>query len=68
MPNYDFNKFAALLQSNFIEIKLRHGHSPVNLLRIIRILFLKNTSGTLLLNVTLNGYSRALPLIGDPKR
>ena len=68
MPNYDFNKFAALLQSNFIEIKLRHGRSPVNLLRIIRTLFLKNTSGRLLLNVTLNGYLRALPLIGDPKR
>ena len=68
MPNYDFNKFAALFQSNFIEIKLRHGRSPVNLLRIIRTLFLKNTSGTLLLNVTLNGYPRALPLIGDPKR
>ena len=37
------------LQSNFIEITLRHGCSPVNLLHIFRILFLKNTSGQLLL-------------------
>ena len=33
------------LQSNFIEIVLRHGCSPVNLLHIFRNLFLKNTSG-----------------------
>ena len=37
------------LQSNFIEITLRHGSSPVNLLRIITIPFPKNTSGGLLL-------------------
>ena len=34
--------------SNFIEITLRHGWSPVNLLRIFRTLFLKNISGQLL--------------------
>ena len=39
------------LQSNFIEIALRHGCSPVNLLHIFRALFLKNTSGRLLLNL-----------------
>ena len=33
------------LQSNFIEITLRHGCSPVNLLHIIRILFPKSTFG-----------------------
>ena len=37
------------LQSNFIEIALRHGCSPVNLLHIFRTLFPKNTSGWLLL-------------------
>ena len=39
------------LQSNFIEITLRHGCSPVNLLHIFRTPFLKNTSGWLLLNM-----------------
>ena len=39
------------LQSNFIEIKLRHGCSPVNLLHIFRTSFLKNTSGGLLLKL-----------------
>ena len=34
---------------DFIEIALRHGCSPVNLLHISRTLFLKNTSGRLLL-------------------
>ena len=39
-------------QSNFIEITLRHGCSPVNLLYIFRTPFYKNTSGELLLNKT----------------
>ena len=38
------------LQSNFIEIALRHGCSPVNLLHIFRTPFPKNTSRWLLLN------------------
>ena len=37
------------LQSNFIEIVIRHGCSPVNLLYIFRTPFPKNTSGWLLL-------------------
>ena len=37
------------LQSNFIEITLQHGCSPVNLLYIFRTPFSKNTSGWLLL-------------------
>ena len=37
-------------QSNFIEITLRHGSSPVYLLHIFRTPFSKNTSGPLLLN------------------
>ena len=37
-------------KSNFIEIALRHGYSPVNLLYIFRTTFSKNTSGWLLLN------------------
>ena len=35
-------------QSNFIEITLRHGCSPVNLLHIFRTAFLKNTNEWLL--------------------
>ena len=38
------------LQRNFIEITLRHGYSPVNLLHIFRTPFTKNTSGWLLLD------------------
>ena len=37
------------LQSNFIEITLRHVRSPLNLLYIFRTLFLKNNSGSLAL-------------------
>ena len=36
------------MQSNFIEITLHHGCSPVNLLHIFRTPFIKNTSGGLL--------------------
>ena len=39
------------MQSNFIEITLRHGCSPVNLLHVFRAPFSKNTSGWLLLKV-----------------
>ena len=39
------------LQSNFIEITLQHGCSPVNLLHIFRIRLPKSTSGGLLLKV-----------------
>ena len=39
------------LQSNFIEITLRHGCSPVNLLHIFRTPFFKTTSGWLLLDL-----------------
>ena len=45
MPKCDFNKVA-------IEITLRHGCSPVNLLHIFRAPFSKNTSGPLLLFYT----------------
>ena len=37
------------LQSNFTEIALRQGCSPVNLLHIVRTRFPRNTSGWLLL-------------------
>ena len=37
------------MQSNFIEITLRQGCSPVNLLHVFRTPFPKNTSGVLLL-------------------
>ena len=41
MPKCDFDKVAR----NFIEIALRHGCSPVNLLHIFRTPFPKNTTG-----------------------
>ena len=44
MQKSDFNKVA----NNFIKIAIRHGCSPVNLLRIFTALFPKNTSGGLL--------------------
>ena len=37
------------MQSNLIEIALRHGCSPINLMHIFRTHFTKNTSGWLLL-------------------
>ena len=40
-----------MTKCNFIEIVLRYGCSPVNLLHIFRIPFLKNTSERLLLKV-----------------
>ena len=43
------SKISIKLQSNFIEITLRHGCSPVNLLHIFRIPFPRNTSGRFLL-------------------
>ena len=53
-------------QENFIEIALRHGCSPVNLLHLFRAPFSKNTFGGLLLNqgrfrlsfITLDHYER----------
>ena len=47
MPKCNINKIA--LQSNFIEIALRDGCSPVNLLHIFRTPFQQNTSERLLL-------------------
>ena len=52
MPKCNFNKVAY----NFIEITLRHGCFPVNLLHIFRTPFPRNTSGRLLLNV--NTYKK----------
>ena len=45
------NVISIKLQSNFIEITLRRGCSPVNLLHIFRTLFLKNTSERLVLYI-----------------
>ena len=45
MPKCDFNKVALQL----IEIALRHGCSPVNLLNIFKTTFSKNTYEGLLL-------------------
>ena len=50
MPKCDFNKVAL----HFIEITLRHGCSPENLLHIFRTPFSRNTSGWLLLISVVN--------------
>ena len=50
MPKCDFNKAVKLL-CNFIEVALRHGWSPVNLLHVFRTSFLKNTSEGLLVSL-----------------
>ena len=47
-------KICSKLLCNFLEIKLRHGCSPVNLLHIFRTPFTKNTSGWLLLEIIKN--------------
>ena len=49
MSKCDFNK--ATKQSNFIEITIRHGSSPVNLLHIFRTPFPRNIPGWLLLKI-----------------
>ena len=48
------------MQNNFIEITLRYGCSPVNLLQIFRTPFPKNTSGGLLLNANQFYYTVSL--------
>ena len=53
MPKCNFNKVAKL-QSNFIEIALWYGYSPVNLLHIFRTSFPRNTFGWLLLSNAIN--------------
>ena len=50
------------IKSNFIEITLRHGCSPVNLLHIFRTAFVKKTSERLLLNT---GVDYAGPLYAN---
>ena len=50
-------KCGCKLYCNFIEITLRHGCSPVNLLHIFRTPFPKNTSGGLLLYVVIISVS-----------
>ena len=47
------SKLPSKMLSNFIEITLWHGLSPVNLLHIFRTHFPKNISGWLLLKVIL---------------
>ena len=49
VPRKRCSKNMQQMQSNFIEITLRHGCSPVNLLHIFRTPFIKVTSGWLLL-------------------
>ena len=51
------NAISIKLQGNFIDIALRHGCSPVNLLHIFRTPFPKNTSGWLLVRCIQN-YTR----------
>ena len=51
------------LLCNFIEITLWHGSSPVNLLRISRTPFPKNSSGRLLLHRCSLGFQRRICLL-----
>ena len=51
------------LQSNFIEITLRHGCSPVNLLHIFRTPFPRDTSGWLLLNLVESNFGKASKIL-----
>ena len=44
-----YTEAAIQILCNFVEIALRHGCPPVNLLHILRTPFFKNTSGWLLL-------------------
>ena len=58
MPTCDLKKVALQLWfilCNFIEIALRHGCSPVNLLHIFRTSFPKKISGGLLLTMRIIG-------------
>ena len=48
------------LQSNFVEIKIRHGCSPVNLLHIFWPAFSRNTSECLLLYFSKKSHHRCL--------
>ena len=48
---YPLNQVNKTLLCNFVEITLRHGCSPLNLLHIFRTPFYKNTSGRLLLSL-----------------
>ena len=61
MPKRDFNKVA----SNFIEITLRQGYSPVNLLHIFRTPFTNNSSERLLLYIAFNIFSCRTLIISD---
>ena len=63
MPKCNFNKVA--LQSNFIEIILRHGCSHVNLLHIFRTSFPKNTSGRVLMSLCLFVIGRNVSFFVD---
>ena len=42
------------LQSNFTEITLRYGYSPINLLHILGTSYPKNTTGELVLRIATN--------------
>ena len=54
MFDIPYTEAAVQIFCNFIEIALQHGCSPVTLLHILRTSFLKNTSGRLLLLITID--------------
>ena len=56
------------LQSNFIEIALKHGCSPVNLLHIFRTPFPKNIFGWLLLQSLVSGSATSKQVNSVPKK
>ena len=56
------------MRFQFIEIAIRHGCSPVNLLHIFKILFPKNTSGRLLLKAINTAPEMSLPQMPVSKK
>ena len=64
MPKCDFNKVAL---ATLIEITLRHGCCPVNLLHIFRTPFYKNTSGWLLLTFLSHRFKLFLAAFLQPR-
>ena len=66
MVKYNNVCLSTYLQSNFIEITLRHGYHHVNLLHIFRTPFRKNASkGASRRKFVLGGYVNLGPFILD---
>ena len=65
LRNMTFSTNCTSTQSNFIEIALRHGCSPVNMLHISRTSFPKDTSAGLLLSYLKNSNKNSIPWMSE---